>query len=62
MCYSFAKNATTISQDIRYDVLLLFLLLLKQEAEKTTRGTVTTRGRLVCQVKEDYVWKPGDAL
>ena len=40
----------------------VFLVLLKQEAEKTTRGTVTTRGRLVCQVKEDYVWKPGDAL
>lgn len=41
---------------------LVFLVLLKQEAEETTRGNVTTRGRLVCWVKEDYVWEPGGAL
>lgn len=40
----------------------VFLVLLKEEAEKTTRGTVTTRGGLVCRVKGDYVWKPGDVL
>ena len=34
---------------------LVFLVLLKEEAE-------TTRGGLVCRVKGDYVWKPGDVL
>lgn len=45
----------------------MLLALLKQQAETRAtllmaRGNLTTRGRLGCWIKEDYVWKPGDAL
>ena len=45
----------------------VLLVLLKQQAETRAtllmaRGNVTTRGRLGCWIKEDHVWKPGDAL